>query len=252
VWEEAVAAGGKADDLQRRNLLGAFLFSGDDVQKKVEVLSGGEKSRLALLRLLLQASNCLILDEPTNHLDSKTREVFQRALRGYGGTVVIVSHDRSFLDSLVTRVLELREGRVTDYPGNYTEFIAHRSAQPLPVADTSPGALPPAPLADGGLSKKELRRLEAERRNLWQSSRRAVLKEIAALEGEIGALEAEKSALENSLCDPVFLSDSSRIGPAMVAHRRVSETLKQRMTVWEEKMARLEAIDREGEAARPT
>ncbi len=244
VWEEAVAAGGKADDLQRRNLLGAFLFSGDDVQKKVEVLSGGEKSRLALLRLLLQASNCLILDEPTNHLDSKTREVFQRALRGYGGTVVIVSHDRSFLDSMVTRILELREGSITDYPGNYSEFIARRAGQPV-----APVALQTGTVAEGsapdGLSKKELRRLEAERRSQTQARRRAVQKEISFLEGEVAALETEKSTLENSLCDPAFLADSSRIGPAMVAHKRVSETLKQRMAVWEEKMARLEEIDRE-------
>ncbi|HNX98785.1 MAG TPA: ATP-binding cassette domain-containing protein, partial [Candidatus Aminicenantes bacterium] len=250
VWEEAVAAGGKADDLQRRNLLGAFLFSGDDVQKKVEVLSGGEKSRLALLRLLLQASNCLILDEPTNHLDSKTREVFQRALRGYGGTVVIVSHDRSFLDSLVTRVLELREGRVTDYPGNYTEFISHRAARAGTEPASDPTTVTGAPSAAPELSKKELRRQEAERRNLWQSNRRALLKEIAALEGEITALEAEKSALENSLCDPAFLADSSRIGPAMVALKRATETLKGKMACWEEKMARLETLDRE--ASRPS
>jgi len=126
IWEEVGAAGIRSNDQERRNLLGAFLFSGDDVYKPISVLSGGEKSRLALLKILLTDTNLLILDEPTNHLDVKTREIFQNALLNYHGTILIVSHDRYFLDCLVDRVFELRDGICHEYRGNYSYFIEKR------------------------------------------------------------------------------------------------------------------------------
>jgi ATP-binding cassette subfamily F protein 3 len=126
IWDEVAAAGTRSNDQERRNLLGAFLFSGDDVYKPISVLSGGEKSRLALLKILLTDTNLLILDEPTNHLDIKTREIFQNALLNYQGTILIVSHDRYFLDCLVDRVFELRDGICREYRGNYSYFIEKR------------------------------------------------------------------------------------------------------------------------------
>jgi len=109
IWDEVNVTGTRSNDQEKRNLLGAFLFSGDDIYKEISVLSGGEKSRLALLKILLQDSNLLILDEPTNHLDLKTKEIFQNALLSYTGTVVIVSHDRFFMDRHVNRVLEFSD-----------------------------------------------------------------------------------------------------------------------------------------------
>jgi ATP-binding cassette, subfamily F, member 3 len=160
IWEEVGAAGTRSNDQERRNLLGAFLFSGDDVYKPISVLSGGEKSRLALLKILLTDTNLLILDEPTNHLDIKTREIFQNALLNYHGTILIVSHDRYFLDCLVDRVFELRDGICYEYRGNYSYFIEKRReeqnaapASPSPLtassasgATTGPAvtALPPS------------------------------------------------------------------------------------------------------------
>ncbi|MCE5265436.1 MAG: ATP-binding cassette domain-containing protein, partial [Deltaproteobacteria bacterium] len=126
IWEEVSSVGTRSNDQERRNLLGAFLFSGDDIYKPISVLSGGEKSRLALLKILLTDTNLLILDEPTNHLDIKTREIFQNALLNYHGTILIVSHDRYFLDCLVDRVFELREGICHEYRGNYSYFIEKR------------------------------------------------------------------------------------------------------------------------------
>jgi ATP-binding cassette subfamily F protein 3 len=126
IWEEVNVAGTRSSDQERRNLLGAFLFSGDDIYKEISVLSGGEKSRLALLKILLTDTNLLILDEPTNHLDLKTREIFQSALLGYQGTILIVSHDRYFLDCLVDGVFELRDGVCREYRGNYSYFIEKR------------------------------------------------------------------------------------------------------------------------------
>ena len=127
IWEEVNSVSTSADDQVKRNLLGAFLFSGDDIYKSVGVLSGGEKSRLALLKIMLLDTNFLILDEPTNHLDIRTKDVFQNALIHYSGTVAIVSHDRYFLDHLVNKVFELKDGAITDYTGNYSYFIEKRS-----------------------------------------------------------------------------------------------------------------------------
>jgi ATP-binding cassette subfamily F protein 3 len=125
-----------ADDQARRNLLGAFLFSGDDIYKSVGVLSGGEKSRLALLKIMLLDTNLLILDEPTNHLDIRTKDIFQNALIRYSGTVAIVSHDRYFLDHLVNRVFELKDGALVEYRGNYSYFIEKRTQTLCAPADS--------------------------------------------------------------------------------------------------------------------
>ena len=129
VYQE-IASGAAFDVVpQLRTLLGAFLFSGEAVDKPVAVLSGGEKSRLVLAKMLLQASNFLILDEPTNHLDLRTKEVLKQALRQFSGTFVLVSHDRDFLDGLVTKVIELQDGRLVTYPGSFEAFVARKERE---------------------------------------------------------------------------------------------------------------------------
>ena len=129
VYQE-IASGAAFDVVpQLRTLLGAFLFSGEAVDKPVAVLSGGEKSRLVLAKMLLQASNFLILDEPTNHLDLRTKEVLKQALQQFSGTFVLVSHDRDFLDGLVTKVIELQDGRLVSYPGSFEAFVARKERE---------------------------------------------------------------------------------------------------------------------------
>ena len=109
-----------------RNILGGFLFSGDDVYKRVRVLSGGERTRLAVARMLLRPSNTLLLDEPTNHLDLDSKEVLLDALVDYGGTLIFVSHDRYFVERLATKIIEVGNGTAVVYPGTYTEFLWHK------------------------------------------------------------------------------------------------------------------------------
>jgi ATP-binding cassette subfamily F protein 3 len=125
-----------------RNILGGFLFSGDDIEKPVRVLSGGERTRLAVARMLLRPSNTLLLDEPTNHLDLDSKDVLLEALEDFGGTLIFVSHDRYFVDKLATKVMEIGGGGVLVYPGNYEEFLWSRSQQA--AARTAPAKPAPA------------------------------------------------------------------------------------------------------------
>ena len=209
VWQEANAPGTRGDDQQRRNLLGAFLFSGDDIFKPVSVLSGGEKSRLALLKILLTDSNFLILDEPTNHLDVKTKDIFQEALLAYNGTVVLVSHDRFFLDRMVNRVLEIRDGRIRDWRGNYSWFVEKRKAEAEGAGAAGGTTTEADELPEKAVRKtKEERRREAEERNRLSRTRQARQCEFSAMERRIEELEKEKSSCELSLCDPEVLRNA--------------------------------------------
>ena len=148
VYEEMTVASPTTMVPMIRNILGGFLFSGDDVYKKAGVLSGGERNRLALAKMLLNASNLLVLDEPTNHLDLDSKEVLLEALADYGGTLVFVSHDRYFVDNLATKVVEIGNGQALLYPGGYEDFLYWKKqrelglAAPLPTA-TRPHVVPP-------------------------------------------------------------------------------------------------------------
>ena len=125
---------------QLRSLLGCFLFSGDDVFKRIGVLSGGERNRYALLKMLLHPANFLLLDEPTNHLDMRAKDVLLEALQKYTGTVVFVSHDRYFIDKLATRVFEIGDGKVEIFPGNYEDYLWRKSSSPLSAVSSQPSS----------------------------------------------------------------------------------------------------------------
>jgi ATP-binding cassette subfamily F protein 3 len=219
IWEEIKEVGTKSSDLERRNLLGAFLFSGNDIHKEVAVLSGGEKSRLALLKIMLQDANFLILDEPTNHLDIKTKDIFQHALLNYHGTLVIVSHDRYFLDCLVQRVLEIRQGKIYDYPGNYSYFIEKRREGTVPispVALTVGSDFPREDLSADAPRKsvyktKEEKRLDAEARNRLSQLRQDLKKKVTQLETQVHQMESEKAVREQELCEPETCKSPGRI-----------------------------------------
>ena len=127
---ETLEAGSSNDMVPAiRNILGGFLFSGDDIHKKAGVLSGGERTRLAVARMLLRPSNTLLLDEPTNHLDLDSKDVLLEALEDYGGTLILVSHDRYFVEKLATKIIEIGHGGALVYPGTYTEFLWSKKAR---------------------------------------------------------------------------------------------------------------------------
>ncbi|MGA9111895.1 MAG: ATP-binding cassette domain-containing protein [Smithella sp.] len=239
IREEIDSVPTHASDQEKRNLLGSFLFSGDDIFKSISVLSGGEKSRLALLKIMLLDTNFLILDEPTNHLDLKTKDIFQNALVNYHGTVAIVSHDRYFLDNLVNKVFEIKDGTINDYHGNYSYFIEKRNQAVTPTPDENISQ--PLP-KDQAFKTKERKRLEAEERNKTYKSRAAFEKDLSAVEKKIASLEAKKSGHETSLCDPQTHRDSVKIKTINLELKDINAELERSYNIWTELHAKLEEL----------
>jgi ATP-binding cassette subfamily F protein 3 len=193
-----------------RTLLGCFLFTGDDVFKPVSVLSGGEKSRVALARTLLQPANLLILDEPTNHLDIASKDVLVQALKIYSGTLVAVSHDRQFLSGFANKIWRVEGGKVTEYQGGY-DYYTWKRQQELNQnvsGKTAPSKTSPSGVANSvdasGPKSKEQKRLEAEQRNKISKETRSLRKRIEELETKMAKLEAEKATISEKMGDPSF------------------------------------------------
>jgi len=226
IWEEISDESSSMTSGERRNLLGAFLFSGDAIYKPISILSGGEKSRLALAKILMQESNFLILDEPTNHLDITTKELFQRALLKYSGTILIVSHDRFFLDNLIARVIEIRDGKIYDYPGNYSYFIEKRNRL---LTETNNSGLPTKKVEQQKLKVKTLGKLkkreEAEERNRTYRQNKDILDQLKSVEEEIKLLEKNKTNTEIQLCDPAVLKDSKKVQELMINLKKSNQEL---------------------------
>lgn len=227
-----------------RTLLGAFLFRGDDVFKKVSVLSGGERGRLALARMLLQPANFLILDEPTNHLDLHSQEVLQKALIDYTGAYVIVSHNRSFLDPIVTKVLEFIPGEPPKlYYGNVSDYIEKKQAD-LEAAKPKAGSFAStgSSKTGGGANRKEQRRLEAKAREAKAAKLKPLEEEFESVEEKIGSIEQEKSELTNKLVDPEFFKKGEEAAEATKRFAEVESQLEGLYSKWNELSDKIEGL----------
>ena len=220
-----------------RNLLGCFLFRGDDVFKKVGVLSGGERSRVALVCMLLRPANFLILDEPTNHLDMQSQDVLQRALIDYPGSVLIVSHNRSLLDPLVTKTLEFRPGEVPRlFSGNITYYL-EKTADDNPRGAATPGARasgPPAGAAAPTVNRKDQRRAEAEAREIRSKVLRPLENELETLESKIAGYEAAQVTLTAALSSDEVAADSDKLRETSNAVAKITSALETSYSRWGE------------------
>jgi ATP-binding cassette subfamily F protein 3 len=225
-----------------RGVAGSFLFSGDDAEKKVGVLSGGERARVALAKLLLRPANLLLLDEPTNHLDLDSSEALIQALSGYAGTLVFVSHNRSFVNQLATVIWEVKDGGILPFPGNLDDWWYHqRQLQEAQAAAPQDGggraAAAAAPAGD-----KERRRAEAEARNARYRVEKPLREEIARLEARIEVLEAEEREATAALADPALYEDYARAKPLIDRQRAAKDELAARYAEWESAQERLAAL----------
>ena len=238
---EAVATGDIRTRL--RSLLGSFLFSGDDVFKKVSVLSGGEKSRLALAKMLLVPSNLIVLDEPTNHLDMRSKAVLQEALAAFEGSLIVVSHDRDFLDPLVTKVVEFRSGSIRTYLGSVSDYLAARHREAASAASASSStAVQQQQTAATGVSDRERKRREAEIRQERYKKVNPLQKKLDVVEKAIAVLEAEKASLEETMADPELYKGPEKIRDVNAAYKTVSDKLQDRYHEWGKVSEELERL----------
>jgi ATP-binding cassette, subfamily F, member 3 len=222
-----------------RTILGGFLFSGDTIDKKVKVLSGGEKSRLSLAKLLLTPSNLLVLDEPTNHLDMHSKDILKSALLQYDGTLIVVSHDRDFLQGLTNRVFEFRQGKIREYLGDIYDFLEARKIQAL----TQLEAKEKTP-ANDGVKKTSASKASWEKRKEFEKELRRLQNQISRSESGIERLEAEIKTTEEILVQPEKFKDKV-LGPQFYKeYERLKELLGREMEKWETLHAELGELEK--------
>ncbi|MDR2121186.1 MAG: ABC-F family ATP-binding cassette domain-containing protein [Tannerella sp.] len=220
-----------------RDILGAFMFGGEAADKKVKVLSGGERSRLAMIRLLLEPANLLILDEPTNHLDMRSKDVLKDALRDFDGTLILVSHDREFLDGLVDKIYEFADARVKEHLGGIYEFLAHRKIENLRELEHRARPADAPDTADNNPAQPAAK-LSYEARKEQTRNIRRIEKNIAEAENEITRTEQEIADAERRMAAPHSAPD-----PALyAAHEKLKKHLSDTMTRWEELTLELENL----------
>jgi len=248
VWEtlERIAVGDIRTKL--RDILAQFLFRGDDIDKKVSILSGGERARLGMAKFMLQPYNLLALDEPTNHMDIKSKEILKQALKAYDGTLIVVSHDRDFLDGLVDKMYEFRDGKVREHLGSISDFLEKRKIESLQelerrfpaaesnVPDSSPtiGRVSTSTAATG---KKEQAKQNFEQRRSESKEIRRIKHRVEFLEGEIGKVEAKMKEIEKILSNPTSSDDIMELTRTYLESKR---ELDAKTAEWEDLMLKLD------------
>jgi ATP-binding cassette subfamily F protein 3 len=233
ILDDLKSAAPRSTDTELRNLLGCFLFSEDDVFKRIGVLSGGERNRYALARMLLHPSNFLLLDEPTNHLDMRAKDVLLESLQNYTGTVVFVSHDRYFLENLANRVFEIGDGAVHVFPGNYADYLWRKEGGPqsTPTLDDVLVGVPPAEPIPMPAPQQQAKRINPLKLKQLQER-------VQTLEARIAQLEQNIQASELSLSDFTTAAEAMRVSMALESQRT---ELERTMSEWEQASAEMEA-----------
>jgi ATP-binding cassette subfamily F protein 3 len=228
-----------------RNILGGFLFTGDDIFKRAGVLSGGERTRLAVARMLLRPANTLLLDEPTNHLDLDSKDVLLDALADFGGTLIFVSHDRYFVDRLANKIVSVGRGGIEVYPGTYEQFLWSRAARAAPApspaapkrgtaapATAAPAAGPKKPQAAGPESYRDKKRADAETRRLERAAADRA-RRVSDLETRIAASETAIKSIEAEMAAPGFYDDRTRADATIARHQALMWEVGDLMNQWE-------------------
>ncbi|MBW1783476.1 MAG: ABC-F family ATP-binding cassette domain-containing protein [Deltaproteobacteria bacterium] len=237
-----------------RSVCGAFLFSGADVDKPIGILSGGERARVSLAKLLVKPGNFMLMDEPTNHLDIESSETLIHALAGYGGTLLFVSHNQSFVNRLATKIWDIRERGIVEYPGTLHEYYDHllktenaleskvRNFKDEPEA----GPLRAKGTIQQGANKnrrdrKKEKRERAKQRQMIHDTLKPIRKRLERVEARIAALESRQQELEKMLADPATFGDKETSVPLLAEYRDIRDELEERLLQWEDAQGKLEA-----------
>jgi ATP-binding cassette subfamily F protein 3 len=223
-----------------RSRLGAFGFSGDAADRKVAVLSGGERTRLALAKVMADPVNLLILDEPTNHLDIPSRDVLEDALLAYPGTVLLVTHDRHVIRNVAANILDVRDGRIVRFDGTFDEWVAARETV---VDDGRARLATSATMAPDRQDRAERKRRDAERRNAMHRATSDLRRTVQRLERQVADAEAEVAELNRRLADPGVYEDQDKARELVLAHGRVKDTANDLMAQWERALLELESAE---------
>jgi ATP-binding cassette subfamily F protein 3 len=228
--EDLGAVAPRATNTELRTILGSFLFSADDVFKTIGVLSGGERNRYALARMLMMPGNFLLLDEPTNHLDMRAKDVLLTALQKFTGTVVFVSHDRYFIDKLATRVFEVENGAVHVYPGNYEDYLWRKQGSTAEAASPAEPEAKPKPTPAPQPQSSKSQRLNPIKLRQMKERRRTIEDEVTRLEVEIADYEAAlasfRSAEETIRLTELLQSRRADLSALMAEWEQVAEAIE--------------------------
>jgi len=242
VLDEALGVCGDMLQTQLRGLLGAFLFRGEDVLKKTSVLSGGEKARLVLCKLLLQRANFLLLDEPTNHLDISSRVVLEKALGDFPGTICFISHDRRFINGVANKILVVKSGEIHVFPGNYDDFQRiWKTRLDLPPQNAAKGKTEGN--GSGAKARTVQKRAEAEWRKELFRVRKPVQDRIESIERDLDSCHAELERLRDRLADAETYRQGRVAVEIQAQYRQAQDTIHELTGQWEEKVLELEEIE---------
>ncbi len=236
ILEELKQAGSKKTELELRGILGCFLFSGDDVFKKIKVLSGGEKSRVALAKTLISEANFLMLDEPTNHLDMQSENILIQALQQYQGSTIFVSHNRHFVTEVANKIWYIENHQIKEYPGTYEEYLDWKEKNTT-VEQTEKKISPKSS------PKKEPKTKKRDNNSVEEKELKGLRKELTTLESEIDKKEENKKALENQMALPEIYEDTVTLEKLNKEYHQSQKSITDLTRQWEEIMLKIEALE---------